>query len=304
VNSIEHKPPAGFRKRVPDTSLRQPTVYADAAIRGKLRHWKEKLARQYRAIDRVVGNSARLSPVVEDMVKRGSLRGRHRAFEKIAQELGAGVVLEGLRLEGDYPVAVWSALKPRESLTVEALVESGLAQNCVTVNYVLAGVEPPGDRFGIMDGLWTLELPDHALGRAIERSGLLPGALIAEAHHNLLRLRTATILQNDNSINSERRFLVKAGAGGFVCRIRAAPDISRGDAIQIHARSDTWLAEDMLRDEQILLADDDAPGERLGDRLLLPAPLLRIVRDADMRLHTAVWAFGLPELLANPAGRA
>ena len=98
-------------------------------------------------------------------------------------------------------------------------------------------------------------------------------------------------------------FLVKAGPGGFVCQLRVAGDRARGGALELYARSDTWLAEDMLRDEQILLADDGAPGQRLGDRWLWPAPLVRIIRDGDM-INAAVWAPGLPELLAKPAGRA
>jgi hypothetical protein len=59
----------------------------------------------------------------------------------------------------------------------------------------------------------------------------------------------------------------------------------------------------MLRDEQVLLADDGAPGQRLGDHWLLPGSLLRIIKDGN-RIKTAVWGPGLPELLAKPAGRA
>jgi hypothetical protein len=166
---------------IPPTSLRQPAAYANPAIRGKLRHWKERLARQYRVMERAFGNDAQLRPIVEDMTKRGSPHGRRRAFDKIVRALGPGVMLEGLRLDGDYPLALWSILKPRESVAVDAPVESGLAQHCVTVNYVLAG-RLPHVLFGISEGIWSLEVPDHALGRAIERSGLLPDALIAEAH--------------------------------------------------------------------------------------------------------------------------
>ena len=98
-------------------------------------------------------------------------------------------------------------------------------------------------------------------------------------------------------------FLVKAGPGGFVCQLRVAGDRARGGALELYARSDTWLAEDMLRDEQILLADDGAPGQRLVDYWLVPAPLLRIIEDGDI-MNAVVWAPGLPELLAKPIGRA
>jgi hypothetical protein len=285
---------------IPPTSLRQPATYANPAIRGQLRHWKEKLARQYRVLERAFGNGV-LRPLVEDMTKRGSPQGRRRAFEKIVRALGPGVILEGLRLDGDYPLALWSVLKPRESVTVDAPVESGLMQDCVTVNYVLAG-RLPRVLFGTSEGIWDLEVPDHALGRAIERSGLLPDVLIAEAHHNLLRLRADIVFPNGR-LDKKTRFLVKAGAGGFVCQLRAGEDVSLGNAMRFRVRSDTWLAEDMLRDEQILLADDGAPGQRLSDSWLLAGPLLRIVREGDW-WKAAMWGPGLPELLAKPIGRA
>src|SRR5215467_12499794 len=92
----------------------------------------------------------------------------------------------------------------------------GLAQNCVTFNYVLAGVHPP--MIGVTEGLWTLEIPDHALGRYIERTGEYPDAAIREAHHNVLRLRS-DVLVPDYRFDPDRRFLVKAGDGGFVCTL-------------------------------------------------------------------------------------
>jgi hypothetical protein len=244
--------------------------------------------------------------MIEDMVKRGSATGRRRAFDKIAAAVGPGPILEGLRLDGEHPLAVWSILKPRDAVTVDAAPESGLAQDCVTVNYMLAGMlpstAPPGGRMvGLCEGLWTLEVPDHALGRAIERSGLLPDALIAEAHHQLLRLRADVVIR-DRCFDGAQRFLVKAGAGGFVCSLRPGEEVSLG-RLTVSVRADTWLAEDMLHDDQVLLAEDGKPGERLGDCWLVPAPLCRIVRQGE-QLDAVLWGPGLPELLAQPAGRA
>jgi hypothetical protein len=70
---------------------------------------------------------------------------------------------------------------------------------------------------------------------------------------------------------------------------------SAGGAYDVRARADTWLADDRLRDDQILLADDGAPGERLGDCWLAPAPLHRIVEDGNV-LNAITWGPGLPEL--------
>jgi hypothetical protein len=282
----------------------QPASYGDAEIRGRLRHWKAKLAQQYRVFDRTYRNPTALRPICEDFVKRSAAAGRRRAFAKLAAAFGAGATLEGLRLDGDSPLAVWSILKPREAVTVDADPESGLAQNCVTVNYVVAGVLPDrrGDRhYGLCEGLWTLEVPDHALGRCMARSGLMPDAIIAAAHHNILRLRRTVVIP-DNRLDQDRRFLVKAGPGGFVCHLQSGPDLSLGMQPEVHARSDTWLAADQLHDDQILLVDDGQPGARLGDGWLVPAALRRIVRTGD-RVDLLIWG-ELPELLAKPAGNA
>jgi hypothetical protein len=204
-------------------------------------------------------------------------------------------MLEGLRLEGKHPLAVWSILKPREAFAVGALPESGKAQDCVTVNYVLAGAV-------LGEGLWSLEVPDHALGRCIERSGLLPGAIISEAHHNLLRLRAETVAPG--GVFDDRRFLVKAGSGGFVCSLWAGQNVSLGGECSISVHADTWLAGDMLHADQILLADDGEPGARLGDGWFVPAPLRRIADEGNGLLRLSLWGPALPELLAKPQGRA
>ena len=201
---------------VPPTQLAQPATYAIAEVRGKLRAWKNHLAQQYRIFARAY-TAGRCRPLINDFVKRSSVKGRRCAFDKLCKLFGPAPMLEGLRINGDCPLAVWSLFKPRDSVAVDASVKTGLCQDCVTVNYLLAGVMPvwsyelqcsadeglwarsghshsydeQGDEvYGAAEGLWTMEVPDHALGRAIERSGnLLPDAIIREAHHNLLRLR-------------------------------------------------------------------------------------------------------------------
>jgi hypothetical protein len=133
-------------------------------VRGQLRQWKEKLAQQYRQFDRAYCDH-RTRSFAEDFVNRSSRQGRRRALGKLKRAFGPGVTLEGLRLDGNYPMAVWSLLSSRESVTAGAPMESGLAQDCVTVNCVLAGRLPSPTEAGLAEGLWSLEIPDHALGR-------------------------------------------------------------------------------------------------------------------------------------------
>jgi hypothetical protein len=104
---------------------KQPAAYSNAAVRGQLRQWKEKLAQQYGQFDRACCDD-RTKMFVQDFVKRSSREGRRRALGKLARTFGSGVTLEGLRLDGKHPLAVWSILRPRESVTVAAPAESGL----------------------------------------------------------------------------------------------------------------------------------------------------------------------------------
>jgi hypothetical protein len=68
------------RPRIPPPRPpQQPATFAGAEVRGKMRQWKEKLARQYHAFDRALHDYEALS-IVEDMIKRSSDKGRRRAF--------------------------------------------------------------------------------------------------------------------------------------------------------------------------------------------------------------------------------
>ena len=173
----------------------QPVNYGNAEARGKIRAWKNKLAERYRVVDAVGRASAdRHSPLFaacQNMVRRSSRKGRERAFEKMQQALApAGGKLETLHLGGKKSWALWSILKPRIPVTVDASDESGFNQFCVTVNYVMAGYLPAFDAVGTMDGFWGLEVPDHALGRGgrAQRARCKPETIIRDAHRNLLDL--------------------------------------------------------------------------------------------------------------------
>jgi hypothetical protein len=280
-----------------------PATYSDAATRGKLRLWKEAQAKRWRRFDRAYRNDAAFFPHIVRIMQSGAV-GRRRAFDKICKALGPGVTLEGVRLEGKWPVAVFSILRPRHSVIIEMEEpDPAMMQNCVTVDYVVVGTIPGiYPNAGKADGFWSIEIPDHALGRAIERSGMLPDAIIREAHHNILRLRCDTVIPN-KQVDPKRTFLVKAGAGGFVTHLQCGPDVSLGETFAVRARAHTWIANDMLHADQVLLADDGEPGHRLGDQWLIPAPLRRVVRTGNV-LECGTWPGLLPDLLSQAKGHA
>jgi hypothetical protein len=195
-----------------------------------------------------------------------------------------------VRYDRQHSYAVWSILKPREPVTVDAADESGLNQFCVTVNYVVAG-RSPKDGVGCAEGTWTLEIPDHALGRAVERSGLLhPEAIIRDAHRNLLQLPTDVF---GIALDTAKSFFLKAGAGAFCCHIRAGRDVSlRGvrDEWGVHVFTPTWIDDAKLFEDQVVLNTKADPGRTLGDCWPMPRPLINIEETTAGRLEVATLA--------------
>src|SRR6476620_1482093 len=101
-------------------------------------------------------------------------------------------------------------LKPRF-----ASFEEDSQRSCVAINYLIAG-KVSGQTLGLADGLWTLEVSDHALGRMFQRlgKGCDPGALLVGAHRKFVRLRTDVVTA---AIHLREEVPVKAGAGAFIC---------------------------------------------------------------------------------------
>ena len=278
-------------------------MYSDAEARGQLRIWRRELERGYAKLSCCYDN-AKLQADIDEFVARRSDKGRMRAFKRIRTGIEAsGAMLEGVRRTGPHPIAVWSMLNARPPVNMLADPDEGV----ITVNYVIAGALPDV-MVGLSDGLWTLEITDHAAQRVMQRGGVAnPAAIIRAAHHTLLRLRAEQVMPEMQGtslkLDSGRQFLLRAGPGGFICSLRAGKDRSLQWGVTMHAYAPTWISDDQLFATQVILADDGEPGYRLGDAWLMPPPL-RIIEDDEGTLYTSVWAPGLPETLAVPLGHA
>jgi hypothetical protein len=247
--------------------------YPNAEVRGQLRAWKRKLAQAYAEFELAYGG--RIQAMAVDLVKRPAER--QRTLEQIKRALGDGVTLESFH-RGRHAHAIFSILKPRDAVCT-ATNDGSLTQDCITVNYIVVGYMPgPPEHAGVAEGLWTLEAPDHALGRAVERSGVLhPGVIVRQAHLNLLALPQSLAA----SMSGASGVLIKAGSGAFAGEFRMAPDVSTYNALQCHVRVKTWLADEMLGADQNPLREPGEPGDQLGDCWLRPAPFRRIVRTGN-----------------------
>jgi len=235
-------------------SRRDPSVLPiDAETRGRLRRFKVTLSARYARLDRLLEQRVLVADA-SHLAMKNSLVGRQRAWKRLQRAIApTGAILEGLRLHGNWPLAVWSILKPRDSIRIES-DRPGDMQDCVVVNYLMCGRHPEGDCQS--DGNWTLEAQDHALGRLLQRDPKCDPALVLNAAHRAtLRLKSSDVLPNAKVLRSDS-FLVPAGNGAFVSQFRLGEDASLKGNFVAHIVARTWLEQDMLHDNQMPLYDD------------------------------------------------
>jgi hypothetical protein len=197
-------------------------TYAGAETRGLLRQWKIDLADKYKIINRTFGNRV-FGRDVEDLCMRGSDKGRRRAFARINGILSsAGATQESVHLAGKRPMALWSTLKPRGCLTLNPKPDDpGHTQDCISVNYFLIGNTDYA--IGLHgEGMWTLEIPDHALGRLLHRTGNDVGT----ATNAIMGAHRAVLQASQAHIGPDGRFLLPAGiARQFGCPVSDSKDV-------------------------------------------------------------------------------
>jgi hypothetical protein len=284
----------------------------DAEARGKLRAWKRDFVKRHSSITAAC-TTPMMIKAMRGFARRGSVVGRRRAFDKLRRGFAPFATFDGVRLERD-PLAVWHMLVARGSV-VNAVDNPSRNQDCIAVYYVLVGDLPNKRAFAM--GLWSLEVPDHAVGRLLQRDRHADiNAVLGEAHRALLRIRSRRV--HAHFQNPARRFFLPAGNGVLVCNVYITPHRAenRDDAaisserFNIYARAWTWLHRDQLSEQQIgaILTDEGRPGERLGDGLLLPEPLRQVQVKSDdatqtirqlagqrVNLGVRAWGPGLPE---------
>jgi len=269
-------------------------TYNDAHTRGLLRQFKQRLAKDYVTFDKGVHAFSKLSHL-GNFIRRASIVGRQRAFDKIRRVLGPGAYLEALRLDGKEPIALFSILNPRGPVIVGPKATHSDKQDCIAVDYII--VAQLDGRATISNGLWSLYVPDHALGRAISAYPVKdPSQCIREAHHNLLLLDAKTASQISLA---EKSFLVKAGDGAFICEISISEDVSLNFDLSASVRAHTWIATDMLYTDQHVHIGNGEPGQRLIDNLLLPSPLCRLGEISNHNVAVTWTHSELPELLVS-----
>jgi len=181
--------------------------------------------------------------------------GRQRALMKLRRRFGPTD-----RHLQDRPV--WAHLRPRDAVIVHPQ-DAGQTQPAVVLEYLTV------DKNADMEtGLWTLEVPDHALLRAAQRCrGIDLRAAIMEAHRELLAARCDPLPKRGEDV------YVRAGPGAFVGQMIYGQEVKGG--LVVYFRPRTWLHEDQLNGDQRPLTSGGA-GEPWGTGPLLPFPLREI----------------------------
>jgi len=204
---------------------------------------------------------------------------------------GAALHFEDVRDNGR--LGIFSVLMPRESVVADERAPGALLQDCVAVNFFTLGVsldDASADISKIAEGLWTLEVPDHVLGRIVERSGpQYLQAAIRDAHHNLLQLPADTAVRLFSGTRADPT-CIKAGPGYFLVQMKFGPDTTLHDH-SMYVRVATYYTENEMRERYLRLTEKGQPGDRLGDSWLLPWPLRKITQTGktSFALHVHPW---------------
>jgi hypothetical protein len=139
----------------------------------------------------------------------------------------------------------------------------GEKQGCILVCYCVAWSTPP---FGIrLCSGWSLEVPDHAGGRYLQRAGDdadFGHALFAAANH----FYGADMIEVAPHVGKQSAVYLPTAGGAFVCTVVGAK--AGGGQSFLYARAVTWIDDTMLRDDQQPLSKASAADKSVAALLL------------------------------------
>ena len=227
------------------------------------RQQRAEASRQVRAFKKTIAPAAekiwravideRLQRLITDYAFKKNT-GRDRALARLQKHL-APVTL----CPGDGGVVTWSWLEPSNSVLISD--NPSLTQDCIVVNFGIGGRQST-QQAGLHVVL-SLEVPDHALGRLLQRSPNTDiAAALIEAHEEFLQADAEAVLER---MKKDREFYLRGGAGVFICEGIAAT--SNGQRY-FYARSSTWISDVMIRPDQKPLPRAGADDEPMLNVLL------------------------------------
>src|ERR1700688_512525 len=169
-----------------------------------VRRFKREVAGGAASVERALSAPAHLNRIASDFVRKGRV-GRARALERLRRTFAPATV----HADGNTLVVTW--IEPQGPVLDSPFPSE--RQECVIV--WLAGLPIKDRRENDVFVVWTIEVPDHALGRIVQRSPSvnLIGAVI-EAHNWFINAQSDRITE---CAHQDRTFYLPAGNGLFVC---------------------------------------------------------------------------------------
>jgi len=181
-------------------------------------------------------------------------KGRIKAFEQARKMMQPARLLMH---STDNPMACFGWLAPSGQIIDDE--HPSYAQDCTVVQYYLIG-RLSRNHTRATSG-HTIECPDHALGRLLQRAPKAdPTAALWEAQW----LMKSSMKELIDCIERHRVFFLPAGDAVFLCEgifLNDGPD-RKFARRPLYARARTWLTKDMLRPYQqpiTLATGDDYP---------------------------------------------
>jgi hypothetical protein len=237
-----------------------PSLPVSAEARGLIRQFKRELAEEDHLWEAIWTSKATFEQA-ERWTCSGRV-GRDRARLQLERRFGRALPLPHNHL-------VWSHLRPRAAVIQHHEDRDrlpGEAQDAVVVDFLLAGGADV-----LQAGLWTLEVPDHALHRLVQRCpGIDLRLALLEAHYNFL-LAGPEVLQP----NVQHR--LPAGPGVFLGDVIYGKEMGNHAYQVIYFRPRTAFHRDMLDAEDLNRLVTCGEDRSVISGPLLPGPL----RDLD-----------------------
>jgi hypothetical protein len=239
---------------------------SQAETNWKLRQFRAGITERAKCVHHILDGFSINKDVVA-LVHRGSDRGRQRAAVRLRTSFPAA--FEWRQIDKGLLGAYLEAVK---NPIIQTPSDPGQTQSSVFVSYLVLGTKD----VLTATGLWTFEVPDHALRRAFERDPYGDtGKKIYEAHKAILRISVDKL----PSIGSV--FLIPTSGPGVFVVEWIAGHLKRSGKPLVYARARTWLHNDQLFERQ---TRQIVPLASNGESTILDSGLLTpvILRDQEI----------------------
>lgn len=170
-----------------------------------------------------------------------------------------------------HPVLLGAYLCASDIPLIASPTDPGEKQTSVMVHHFMLAEDK------IHLGPWTLEVPDHAIGRIAERAPHLDiESVFWGAHEEALALAERSVPIGEGA------FLLATPGGAFMSEFHIGAYQADEQDRECIVRPRTWLDQDQLHDDQTVLPRGEPT---LGATFLLPRPARRLRRAPDYSLR-------------------